>query len=211
MAETCWTTKATNTRARWRLTGKREGRTTFGAVVAWFLIVGWPLVVLLSGILIYVLLFFAVVCAAVAVTHAICQRQHGWGRRIAVLGAALWILGWPIAISLIFDPHLDRVERLKTEHHDDITALANLGLESRYQFARGQWWVFVRDRHFDDAALEKALPYLRSLPAAILDLRGSRVTERGLDHLDNLPHLERVLLDQREKTGRRQGVISGLS
>jgi hypothetical protein len=60
----------------------------------------------------------------------------------------------------------------------------------------GAWRVTATDPSIDDARLRQLIPHLNHAPGLALDLSGTRVTDEGVRHLNDVDHL--AMLDLRK-------------
>jgi hypothetical protein len=173
-----------------------------------FLGIGWPILVLVSGVLLVLPLLVGCACLVAAICYWLVGPRRRRKVRVLLLLGGLWMALWPLVVSQLFDPVASFVESEQHAHREEIAALAELGAESQFIYSRRYWLVLARDPGFDDAALESAVPYLNELPVSVLLLRGTRVTEQGIGALKGVPTLEYLYLDD---TGVGDEVLDALA
>ena len=160
-----------------------------------FVAIGWPILVLASGVLIALPLRLGCFCLIAAIAYSLLAWRRRRNLRVLVLAGGVWMVLWPLVVSLTFDPISSFVDRAERPHREEMAALEELGAEARYVYSRRYWLVVARDPGFDDAALRSAVPYLKKLPVRVLLLRRTRVTEQGIGELKGVATLEHLCLD----------------
>jgi len=178
-----------------------------------FVLLAWPLVASLAVLLLplgtWILGALNCILAFVLVRTALRRQDRRLVYGLGYACALAWLSGW---LCLVHDLP-DEATRARQRHWDKLaTPLPQLGAVVRRSggLRDGAWMVLSFDSSVDDARLAQWVPHLARLRVECLNLNGTRVSDRGVRLLQNIPSLRLLYLEGTDVSDKVMGDLARL-